>query len=374
MHSSQTFDDIEIPTVFNNNSVGIKMKFNSDKDNVDDFYKKFVIISKLHNFSESQISKEFLLALDHISFIYLLQNPMFEQMVEDNKINELVDYLSSRFSKKNNLSYKLELNNLTQNFNESVETFATTLLNSMKKAYPQNYDEMNNLIGKTIFLKGIKDVHIRNKLLKVIENNSLNEIIQIAVKLELFNEQSNLLTSNFNQINLNCSEINAFSESYSKNVVDPNFHKPSNNENLNRFSEYKQQTYSNGENSNSKNNQIKSNNDWNNNLECACCKNNHCFSPSLNGANTDKNVRSGGMTYGYDRKQNYNQQHDNSQNNWNSHNKLRWNNNQERNKNFQYNPNYNEQVSGRNNYQNTNFNRNIGAGNNTTGNIHYNRG
>src|SRR5271156_2434259 len=306
MHSSQTFDDIEIPTVFNNNSVGIKMKFNSDKDNVDDFYKKFVIISKLHNFSKSQIIKEFLLALDHVSFIYLLQNPMFEQMVEDNKINELVDYLSSRFSKKNNLSYKLELNNLTQNFNESVETFATTLLNSMKKAYPQNYDEMNNLIGKTIFLKGIKDVHIRNKLLKVIENNSLNEIIQIAVKLELFNEQSNLLTSNFNQINLNCSEINAFSESYSKNVVDPNFHKPSNNENLNRFSEYKQQTYSNGENSNSKNNQIKSNADWNGNLECECCKNNHCFSDSFYRAKTDGNVRSDAIKYEYTREPTYN--------------------------------------------------------------------
>src|SRR5271156_5958596 len=114
---------------------------------------------------------------------------------------------------------------------------SSKLLNSMKKAYPQNYDEMNNFIGKTIFLKGIKDVNIRNKLLKVIENNSLNELIQLAVKLELFQDQSNLLTSNFNQINLKDSEINAFTASSDKIVADStSFHnKPSNNEN--RFSD-----------------------------------------------------------------------------------------------------------------------------------------
>src|SRR5271156_3759922 len=200
---------------------------------------------------------------------------MFETLVEENKINNLVDYLSSQFSKKNHLSYKLELNNLTQNVTESVESYATRLLNSMKKAYPQNYDEIGNLIGKTIFLKGIKDVNIRNKLLKVIENNSLNEIIQLAVKLELFQDQSNLLTSNFNQINLKDSEINAFTTNSDKIVADTNFHKPSINEN-NRFSENKQQAHFYGENSNSKNyynNQNKP--DWNGNQDCICCKHNH---------------------------------------------------------------------------------------------------
>src|SRR5271156_2530407 len=157
---------------------------------------------------------------------------------------------------------------------------SSKLLNSMKKAYPQNYDEMNNLLGKTIFLKGIKDVTIRNKLLKVIENNSLNEIIQLAVKLELFNEQANLLTTNFNQINLNVSEINAFSESSSRIVANTNFHnKPLNHENCNRFSENQQQTHSYGDNSNSKHNQNKP--DWNGNHECDCCKNNHCCSGSF---------------------------------------------------------------------------------------------
>src|SRR5271156_611666 len=108
---------------------------------------------------------------------------------------------------------------------------SSKLLNSMKKAYPQNYDEMCNLLGKTIFLKGIKDINIRNKLLKVIENNSLNEIIQLAVKLELFHEQANLLTNNFNQINLNFPEINAFTASSDKIVADrTSFHnKPFNN-------------------------------------------------------------------------------------------------------------------------------------------------
>src|SRR5271156_1922646 len=100
-YSSQTFENenVETPTVFNNNSVG-KMKFNSESDNIDDFFKKFVIISKINNYSGSQIVKEFLLALDHVSFVYLLQNPMFETLVEENKINNLVDYLSSRFLKK----------------------------------------------------------------------------------------------------------------------------------------------------------------------------------------------------------------------------------------------------------------------------------
>src|SRR5271156_2477449 len=172
----------------------------------------------------------------------------------------------------------------------------------MKKAYPQNYNEMCNLLGKTIFLKGIKDVTIRNKLLKVIENNSLNEIIQLAVKLELFHEQANLLTNNFNQINLNFPEINAFTAS-SDNVADTtSFHnKPSNNE-----------SYFNNPNNKP---------DWNNNhQECDCCKHNHWRSNDFFRAKTG-NVRSGDIkyenrepTYNSNYNQQYQQQDRNSQN------------------------------------------------------------
>jgi hypothetical protein len=230
MHSSssQIFEDVELEeNCFRfhpneNFNIGNKMKFDSSKDNIDDFFRKFTIICKLNNFSIQKQMKELLLSLDSASFILLLQHPNFERMVEQSKIQEIVDYLSNRFSRKNNLSYKLELNNLIQNFNESIEGFATRLLNSLKKAYPANYVEMGNLIGKNIFLKGIKDVIIRNKLLKVIENNSFDDIIKLAMKLELFQEQSNLLTQNFNNINLNTNEVNAFSADFGKMVANRN--------------------------------------------------------------------------------------------------------------------------------------------------------
>ena len=211
--SSQTFDsaEMEIPLFHSDNvNLGGKMKFDRSKDNIDDFYRKFMIICKINNLSIQRTIKEFLLSLDSQSFIFLLQNPQFENLVDSCKLKEIVDYLSSRFSKKNNLSYKLELNNLMQNFDESIEGFATRLINSLKKAYPTNHEEMGNLIGKNIFLKGIKDIVIRNKLLKVIENNQFDEIIKIAMKLELFQEQANLLTQNFNNINLNTNEVMLF--------------------------------------------------------------------------------------------------------------------------------------------------------------------
>src|SRR5258708_478531 len=214
--SSNTIDFEHQFERFSNES--IKLKFDSTKENFEDYYRKFNIIVKINNYSLSKTIKEFLLSLDNQSFTYLLQNPNFEKLVDEEKLNDLVEYLSFRFSKKNILTYQLELNNMNQCFEESVETYATRLLNLLKKAYPNNNVEMGNLMGKQIFLKGIKDVFIRNKLLKVIENNDLDEIIKIAVKLEMFQEQSNLLTQNFNNINLN-SEIN-FVTSKFNNMVD----------------------------------------------------------------------------------------------------------------------------------------------------------
>src|SRR5271154_6849738 len=134
MNASSNTSDFEHHFERFSSNESTRLKFDSTKENFEDFYRKFNIIVKINNYSLSKTLKEFLISLDNTSFVYLLQNPNFEKLVDDEKLNDLVEYLSFRFSKKNILTYQLELNNMNQCFVESIEAFATRLLNLLKKA------------------------------------------------------------------------------------------------------------------------------------------------------------------------------------------------------------------------------------------------